>query len=88
VGQPYQQSVVYRRRRHHPNLSIIALLAVVTLVLVPVVLLMKRSPRSTTIADRPSLPPAVASENSIHLTRSHRRIRTRSSDDCNRLGFW
>src|SRR5712672_1551728 len=26
----------------------------------------------------------VASENSIHLTRSHRRIRTRSSDDCNR----
>src|SRR5215831_4115130 len=28
--------------------------------------------------------PAVASENSIHLTRSHRRIRTRSSDDCNR----
>src|SRR5258708_20520443 len=27
----------------------------------------------------------VASENSIHLTRSHRRIRTRSSDDCNRL---
>src|SRR5258705_223474 len=31
----------------------------------------------------PSLSPAV-SENSIHLTRSHRRIRTRSSDDCNR----
>src|SRR5260370_6523838 len=29
-------------------------------------------------------PAAVASENSIHLTRSHRRIRTRSSDDCNR----
>jgi hypothetical protein len=26
----------------------------------------------------------VASENSIHLTRSHRRIRTRSSDDCDR----
>src|SRR5438128_2149485 len=26
---------------------------------------------------------AVASENSIHLTRGHRRIRTRSSDDCN-----
>src|SRR6516225_6904647 len=25
--------------------------------------------------------PHVASENSIHLTRSHRRIRTRSSDD-------
>src|SRR2546430_5607392 len=27
---------------------------------------------------------AVASETSIHLTRGHRRIRTRSSDDCNR----
>src|SRR2546430_12256717 len=26
----------------------------------------------------------VASENSIHLTRSHRRIRTRPADDCNR----
>src|SRR5262252_9847247 len=32
----------------------------------------------------PTQDPAVASENSIHLTRSHRRIRTRSSDDCNR----
>src|SRR5262249_21460058 len=32
----------------------------------------------------PTQDPAVASENSIHVTRSHRRIRTRSSDDCNR----
>src|SRR5258705_12522493 len=30
--------------------------------------------------------PTVASENSIHLTRSHRRIRTRSSDKCIALG--
>src|SRR5215831_3306228 len=32
----------------------------------------------------PTQDPAFASENSIHVTRSHRRIRTRSSDDCNR----
>src|SRR5262249_17867591 len=29
-------------------------------------------------------PKHVASENFIHLTRSHRRIRTRSPNDCNR----
>src|SRR5262249_50239460 len=29
-------------------------------------------------------PKHVASENSIHLTRCHRRIRTRSPNDCNR----